>query len=262
MATRFEGQVAVVTGAASGIGRAFAELIAAEGARVAAVDVDAAGLTGLAAGLKELGAGLEGTGARCMALPGDVTDGAAAEKGAASVVEEWGRIDVLFTSAGISLGGKLAEIPEDTWEQTFAVNVKGTYLWAKAVIPHMTAAGRGSIVTVASQLAQAGGRNNAAYVASKGAIVSLTKAIALDYVGDGIRANTVLPGATETPLLERSMARQADPEGWRKRSRKRHPMGRFGKPEEVARAALYLASDEASFTTGVLLPVDGGWLAG
>ncbi len=252
---RFEGKVAVVTGAASGIGRAFAELIAAEGARVAGVDTDREGLNGLSLAIA---AG----GGHCLVLPGDVTDGTAAEEGAARVAAAWGGIDVLFASAGISLGGKLADIPEERWERTFAVNVKGTYLWAKAVLPHMVKAGGGSIVTVASQLAVAGGRNNAAYVASKGAVVSLTKAIALDYVDAGIRANTVLPGATETPLLERSMARQEDPEAARQRSLNRHPMGRFGKTGEIARAALYLASDEASFTTGVLLPVDGGWLAG
>ncbi len=252
---RFEDKVAVVTGAASGIGWAFAELIAAEGARVAAVDTDVPGLESLAAAV-------EAAGGQCMIEPGDVTDAATTREAADRVAAAWGGIDVLFTSAGISMGGKVAEIAQETWERTFAVNVTGTYLWAKAVLPHMVKAGKGSIVTVASQLAVAGGRNNAAYVASKGAVISLTKAIALDYVNEGIRANTVLPGATETPLLARSMARQEDPEAARQRSRERHPMRRFGKTEEIARAALYLASDEAAFTTGVLLPVDGGWLAG
>jgi NAD(P)-dependent dehydrogenase (short-subunit alcohol dehydrogenase family) len=125
----------------------------------------------------------------------------------------------------------------------------------------MTAQHSGAIVTIASQLARAGGRANASYITSKGAVVALTRAVALDYVDQGIRCNTVLPGATDTPLLQRSFARQPDPDAARERSRTRHAMGRFGKPEEIAAAILYLASDESSFVTGVELPVDGGWLA-
>jgi 2-keto-3-deoxy-L-fuconate dehydrogenase len=120
----------------------------------------------------------------------------------------------------------------------------------------------GSIVTVASQLARAGGRNNVAYITSKGAVLSLTRTMALDFAPDGIRVNALLPGAIETPMLARSFARSPTPEATREASRSRHPLGRFGRAEEVAEAALYLASDAAAFTTGVELPVDGGWLAG
>jgi 2-keto-3-deoxy-L-fuconate dehydrogenase len=126
----------------------------------------------------------------------------------------------------------------------------------------MLRSGHGSIVTVASQLALAGGRGNAVYVASKGAVVSLTRAVALDHAEDGIRANALLPGAIDTPMLRASLERQSQPAAARERSLARHPMRRFGHPEEVARAALFLASDDSSFTTGALIPVDGGWLAG
>jgi NAD(P)-dependent dehydrogenase (short-subunit alcohol dehydrogenase family) len=126
----------------------------------------------------------------------------------------------------------------------------------------MVAARGGAIVTVASQLALAGGRQSAAYVASKGAILSLTRSVAVDYAEQGIRANTLVPGAVETPFLERGLARAASPEDARAASRARHAMGRFGTADEVARAALFLASDESSFTTGAELRVDGGWLAG
>jgi 2-keto-3-deoxy-L-fuconate dehydrogenase len=120
---------------------------------------------------------------------------------------------------------------------------------------------KGSIITVASQLAIAGGRNNSAYIAAKGAIISLTRTMAVDFATDGIRVNAIAPGAIETPLLQRSFARHADPGAVRETSRNRHAMRRFGKPEEIAEAALYLASDASSFTTGTVLPVDGGWLA-
>lgn len=125
----------------------------------------------------------------------------------------------------------------------------------------MVHAGKGSIITVASQLALAGGRRSAAYIASKGAILSLTRSVALDYAADGIRANVLVPGAIETPFLERGFARAENRDAARAESQARHPMGRFGSPDEVARAALFLASDDSSFTTGAELRVDGGWLA-
>jgi NAD(P)-dependent dehydrogenase (short-subunit alcohol dehydrogenase family) len=140
--------------------------------------------------------------------------------------------------------------------------VTGTFIWIRECLRPMTAQGRGSIVTIASQLARAGGRGNAAYVTSKGAVVALTKSVALDYVDRGVRCNAILPGATDTPLLRRSFGRQPDPDAARARSLARHPMGRFGDVRDIASAALYLASDESAFVTGIELPVDGGWLAG
>lgn len=252
---KLAGRVAAVTGAGSGIGRVIAELFAAEGARVAAIDQDGEAVAVVARLI-----GVAGGTAR--AFVADVADEAAAQRVAAAIVADWGAVDVLVTCAAISVGGTVTATPAESWDRVFQVNVRGTYLWIKAVLPHMQARRRGSIITVGSQLAVAGGRGNASYIASKGAVISLTRTVALDHAADGIRANVLIPGAIETPMLARSFARQTDPEAARERSRARHPMGRFGTPGEVALGALYLASDDSSFTTGSLLVIDGGWLAG
>jgi len=241
---RLEGKVALITGAASGIGQAIAERFDREGAKLALVDLAAASLAG----------------ARSFA--GDVSDPALAPQVVAETMRAFGRLDILVTAAGISMPGPLTHTSPADWDKVFAVNVRGTYLFMQAAIPVMAQQGGGAILTVASQLAlSGGGRGGAAYIASKGAIVSLTRTAAVDHAGQGIRINSLAPGATETPLLERGFSRQPDPAAARERSRQRHAMGRFGRVEEMAAAALYLVSDEASFTTGVILPVDGGWTA-
>ncbi len=245
---KLEGKIAVVTGAGSGIGLATARLFAAEGARVVGIDASADALANLKTAL----------GDACVVHHADVTDEAAAIR----IVATFDRVDVLVTAAGLSRGKPVGDTTLEDWNTVMSVNVTGTFLWIRECLRPMTRQGGGSIVAIASQLARAGGRGNGAYVASKGAVVALTKSVALDYVEQGIRCNAVLPGATETPLLNRSFGRHADPAAARERSRLRHPMGRFGRPEEIAAACLYLASDEAAFTTGIELPVDGGWLAG
>ena len=250
---RLSGKRAIITGAASGIGKATAELFVREGARLLAMDRDAAALAALQAAL--------GGESNCRLAAGDVTDEALARDSVDSTVAAWGGVDVLVTAAGISLGKPAHETSLDHWNQVMAVNVTGSFLWVRETLRPMMAQRSGAIVTIASQLARAGARGNASYVTSKGAILAFTHVVAVDYAEYGIRCNTLLPGATETPLLQRSFGRQLDPAAARERSRTRHAMGRFGRPEEVALAALYLASDEASFTTGVELPVDGGWLA-
>lgn len=252
---RLDGKVAVVTGGGSGIGQASAVLFAREGARVAVVDRDAAGVDATLSLIREQG--LEAIG--CI---GDVGKPGGAEAEVARLLDLWDRIDVLMTAAGISVGGTVLTTEPDAWDEVFRINVGGTWLWARAVLPGMRQRGGGSIVTVASQLAVAGGRGNSAYIASKGAVMSLTRTMALDFAADGIRVNAILPGATDTPMLKRSFGRGQDPAAAREASRVRHPMGRFGRVEEMAEAALYLASDAAGFTTGVCLPVDGGWLVG
>ena len=252
---KLENHVAVITGAASGIGRAIAELFAKEKAIVAIVDIDEANLQAVAEAIRSKG----GT---TLPFVGNVVEKNLAAETIASVVREFGRVDSLVSCAAVSVGKILTDTSEDEWDRVFSVNVKGTFLWCKAALSHMTHAGGGSIVTVASQLALAGGRGSASYIASKGAIVSMTRSIALDYAANGVRANVLIPGAIQTPMLEQSFARQPDPEAMRQRVTARHPLGRIGKAEEVALGALYLVSNDSSFTTGALLPIDGGWLAG
>ncbi len=247
---KLKDQVAIVTGGASGIGAASARLFAAEGAKVALVDRDAAGLAKVAAEIPG-----------ALTIEADVSDNAQAEAGVARVMQQWGRIDVLMTAAGISLGGTVDKIDEAAWDRTFNVNVKGTYLWVHHAIQPMLAVKSGAIVTLGSQLAQSSLGGNAAYIASKGAIASFTKTIAVDHAAQGIRVNALMPGVIDTPMPARSLQRQADPEAARAFWKKRHPMGRIGQPEEVAKAALFLASDDSSFVTGTLLFVDGGWTA-
>jgi NAD(P)-dependent dehydrogenase (short-subunit alcohol dehydrogenase family) len=251
---RLAGKVAVITGGGSGIGQATALLFAREGARIAVVDRDEAG-----AG--ETAAQIAAAGGRALAQTGDVGEPGFADRVVGTVLARFGRIDVLVAAAGFSCGGTVTTTAPEDWDAVFRANVGGAFLFAKAVIPVMQRQGSGAIVTFASQLALAGGRGNSAYIAAKGAILSLTRTMALDYAADGIRVNAVAPGAIDTPMLRRSFARHAEPEPIREASRNRHAMKRFGVADEVANAVLYLASDEASFVTGATLPVDGGWLA-
>jgi NAD(P)-dependent dehydrogenase (short-subunit alcohol dehydrogenase family) len=246
-------RVAVITGGASGIGLATARLFAAEGARLALIDRDAAGLAAVVA---ELGQ------ERVLALTGDVGAEADVAAHAAAVTARFGRIDILFAAAGISAGKNVPNTKLEEWEAIIRTGLTGSFLWSRAVLPGMIGQGGGAIVLVASQLAFAGGRGNAAYLASKGGIVSLGRCMAVDHAADGVRVNVVVPGAIETPLLRRSFARGGDAEAARARSVARHPLGRLGRPEEVAKAVLFLVSDDASFTTGACLMVDGGWIAG
>lgn len=251
---KLKDRVAIVTGGASGIGAASARLFAAEGAKVALVDQNGAGL-------KKVAGEIEAEGGRAITIAADVSSDAKARAGVACVLEQWRRIDVLLTAAGVSPGGTVDTIDEAAWDRTFAINVKGTYLWIHYAIPHMIAANKGAIVTIGSQLAQSSAGKKAAYVASKGAIASFTKTIAVDHAQQGVRVNALMPGVIDTSMSARSLKCYADPEAMKAYWKERHPMGRIGQPEEVARAALFLASDDSSFVTGTLLFVDGGWTA-
>lgn len=244
------GRVAVITGAATGIGAATARLMASRGATVVGVDRNAAALDALCAGLPG-----------SMALVGDVGDEATVAAHARSVEDRFGAPAILVTAAGWSTGKGAIDSTLDDWNAVLNTNLTGTFLWCRALLPGMIARKSGSIVLVGSQLAFAGGRSNAPYLASKGAVASLARCMALDHADDGVRVNVVVPGAIDTPLLNRAFARSDDPQAARARSVARHPLGRLGQAEEVARAILFLAGDDASFTTGSCLMVDGGWLA-
>jgi len=238
---RLENKTILLTGAASGIGQATAIKSMAEGARVVGVDLSAEGIPD----------GVE-------AILGDVTD----DDTIARAIAAAGDIHGLGTIAGISSSGTAIDaIDPDKWDQVFAVNVKASWRWMIAALPAMRAQGGGSIVAIASQLAFGGGRMNAAYIASKGAIVSLVKTAAFELAPDNIRVNAVAPGATDTPMMNRSISQAVDPDAARAYSRNRHALGRFGRPEEIANGIVHLLSDEASFTTGSVLTIDGGWRA-
>jgi NAD(P)-dependent dehydrogenase (short-subunit alcohol dehydrogenase family) len=252
---KLNGQVALITGGASGIGRAISILFAAEGAHVAVVDCNSDGLDQLQYYIKSFGGG-------CTTYVANVEDASSSDRLIEEVLDLKGSIDIIVTAAAVSQAGTLPEITESEWDRAFSINVKGTYLWIRSALPSMLQAGRGSIITISSQRALAAGNNNAVYVATKGAIISLTQAIALDYADKGIRANVLIPGAIQTPLSENYYAARTDGAEARERTKQRHPMKRFGKPEEVARAALFLASEDSSFTTGTQLRVDGGFLVG
>ncbi|ABW12698.1 short-chain dehydrogenase/reductase SDR [Parafrankia sp. EAN1pec] len=243
---KLDGKVAVITGAGSGIGRSAAFLFAREGARVVCADVS---------GREALTAKAVGDGA--IAVHVDVTSTEDIERMITTAVDRFGKLDVLYNNAGFT--GPivpLAEAGEDYFDAVMAVNVKGVYLGMKAAIPVMLAGGGGSIINTASAAGLVGWKGLAVYAATKGAVVQLTRSAALDYAAKGIRVNAVCPGATWT--------RQADaeddslpPEG----VVPPQPMRRWGMPDELAAAALFLASDDASFVTGVALPVDGGYVA-
>jgi NAD(P)-dependent dehydrogenase (short-subunit alcohol dehydrogenase family) len=219
---RLENHVAIVTGGASGIGRATVELFAREGARVAIVDRYDTAFDELAA----LDAGRD----VIRAYKADVTDVPAADRIVDQIRRAWGKIDILVTAAGISVGKRLGETTPDEWRQVLEVNVGGTFRWIRAVLPVMLEQNAGAIVTLGSQLS--------------------TRSVTLDYVQSGIRCNSVAPGGTDTPLLDNAFARSPEPAKARHELTTRHAMQRLATPREIAQGILYLASPEASFVTG------------
>jgi NAD(P)-dependent dehydrogenase (short-subunit alcohol dehydrogenase family) len=252
MSGRLAGKVALITGAGSGIGRATARMFAAEGATVAVADIDAAA----AQATVDL---IEADGGRAAAFAVDVTSPASTEALAGAVLARFDRIDVLFNNAGIAGIGVLHETPVELWDRVIAVNVRGVFLVARAVLPTMIAARQGSIINMSSTIAEIGLANRASYAASKGAVLSLTRQMQADYAVHGIRVNALLPGTIHTPFVDRYLAESyADPVAGLESLKKRQLTGDLGRPEDVAAAALFLASDESRFVLGSGMFVDGG----
>ena len=249
------GKVALVTGGASGIGRATALLFARQGAAVSVVDMDEAG--GQAIAHKIVDEGGQAIFVRC-----DVSQAADCQRAVQQTVDELGGLDILFNNAGIIRRASVLETSEEEWDRVMAVNVKSVFLLSKYAIPVMAQAGGGVIINMASGWGLVGGRRAVSYCASKGAVVNMTKAMALDHGGQNIRVNCLCPGDTDTPML-RDEARQLgeSEEGFLVEAAER-PLQRIGTPEDIAQAALYLASDASSFVTSAALVVDGGGLAG
>jgi NAD(P)-dependent dehydrogenase (short-subunit alcohol dehydrogenase family) len=248
-------KVALITGAASGIGRATAELFAREGAAVVIADVNEYAGQGAA---DKIASG----GGKAVFQSADVTRAADCLRIVERAIREFGKIDILFNNAGIMRRATVLDLKEEDWDRVMAVNVKSIYLLSREVIPYMQKVGGGSIINTASGWGLSGGPKAAVYCASKGAVVLLTKAMAVDHGPANIRVNCICPGDTDTAML-RGEAKQvgADEANFMADAAKR-PLGRVGLPKEVARAALYLASDASSFVTGTALVVDGGGLAG
>lgn len=245
---RLAGKVAVITGAASGIGRATATAFAAEGARVGLLDTDAASVERLAAELAEAAFG----------LPADVSDEGSVRDAFGVVWRTAGRLDVLFNGAAIQLNGRDArahELDLEVWQRTLAVNLTGTFLCCKHAIPLMLEGGGGSIVMCGSPTGIRGAATGFdAYTASKGGVMALSRVLAMDYARHGIRVNTLVPGTTDTPLIRQNLADPAR----RREIEAAVPLGRLADPAEYASLAVYLASDESGYATGAEFIVDGG----
>jgi NAD(P)-dependent dehydrogenase (short-subunit alcohol dehydrogenase family) len=244
---RFESTVALVTGGGSGIGRATCERLAAEGARVWVADLDQLAAERVASNLP-----------RGAARRVDVSDADQVEQLVQQVIEADGRLDVLVNNAGIALGAPVWETAPGQWAQVLSVNLTGVFNGCRSALRHMIGQRHGAIVSTASDAGLVGWPGQSAYCASKAGIVGLTRAVAMDAAPYGVRVNCVCPAFTDTPLVDAWVGAQPDPSEARKEVATGQPIGRMGKPEEIAAAIVFLASDEASFITGVALPVDGG----
>ncbi len=248
------GKRAIVTGGAAGIGRAASLLLAEAGAAVTIVDLDETGGESVVRQIVQ-------DGGRAMFVRGDVSQAEDCRNAVQETVEAWGGVDILFNNAGIIRRAAVTELSEEDWDHVMAVNARSVFLMCKYCIPVMESAGGGAVINNASGWGLTGGARAAAYCASKGAVVNLTRAMAVDYGSKNIRVNAIAPGDTDTSMLRNEARQLGEPiEAFLKDSASR-PLGRIAQPEEIASAVVYLAGEGASFITGAILPVDGGGLA-
>lgn len=248
---RLENKVAIITGAAAGIGEAAVELFVREGAKVVVADRNMDKARAVAAAYPD----------EAIAVEVDVASGDSVKAMVDAALARFGRIDILANNAGYGIPGTVVSTEEDDWDALMAVNLKGVYLCCKHAIPVMVAQGGGAIVNTASNVATVGIFDRAAYVASKGGVAALTKAMALDHAKENIRVNCVAPGVTRSTYFDKMIAEHPDPKPFVAALEARAPVNRMARPVEIAQAILWLASDEASFATGAMFTVDGGMTA-
>lgn len=251
MSSRVKGKTVIVTGAGTGIGRACALALAQEDARMVLVGRRKNLLQQTAAQMPD----------SPLVIAADITRQSEIDRILSETVAHFGRIDVLVNNAGVLHIGTAEQITEQQWDETFDVNVKALWLLSRSVLPHMRKAGGGSIINIGSVLSINGARNRASYAPSKGAVLLLTKCMALDHGHENIRVNAICPSFIETDLTAAVISKAPDPEAVRRERTAAHPIGRLGQPEDVAGLTVYLASDESAWVTGAAFPVDGGYLA-
>jgi len=242
---KLKGRVAFVTGFGSGLGRAIAVLFAQQGAAVA-------GTSTTEAKGRDTAAMIERAGGKTLFRPGDVSNSAQMKTLIDATVKQFGGLDIVVNSAGVRTNGSITQITEEQWDRTIGVNLKGVFVISRLAIPEMIKRGGGVILNIGARSGMAGQAGRVAYCASKGGMITLTEAMAMDHARDKIRVNCICPGPTRTPMVDTSTPEKLA------RYKTRVPVGRIGEPEDVAQAALYLASDEASMVTAAILPVDGG----
>jgi NAD(P)-dependent dehydrogenase (short-subunit alcohol dehydrogenase family) len=256
MTPRLQDKVALITGAASGIGLATAEVFCREGAAVLLADTQAERA-------EEAAGRLRAAGHRAVAAATDVTRSDDVRRAVEAAVREFGRLDVLFANAGIGYTGELVDTSDEDWDRVMAVNARGVFLSCREAVRQMLAQrpSGGSVVINGSISGLVGIPGQAPYGPSKGAVVEMTRQLAVEYARRGVRVNCVCPGTVDTPVLRRAMEMSPDPQAFLDMLVAGHPIGRIGRAEEIAAAVAFLASDEASFITGAILSVDGGYTA-
>jgi 2-keto-3-deoxy-L-fuconate dehydrogenase len=249
------GKIALVTGAGSGIGASIAEVFAKAGAQVIVTDIKADGAESTVAQIKAAGG-------RAISMQVDVSDEASVQRVAEKIYAEHPRLDILVNNAGIGHVGTITQTTAADLDRLYSVNVRGVFNMAKAFLPRMLKRKSGNIINLASIGGVVGIRDRLAYCTTKFAVVGLTKSMALDHATEGIRVNCICPGRVETPFVSARLKEYADPEKAYREMSATQAVGRMAKPEEIAHAALYLASDESAFITGTAFLIDGGWSAG